>query len=122
NNVLLSQRLWSWCAENGVPLIYASSAATYGDGSQGFHDGLDRDYLARLRPLNGYGWSKHVFDRWVARQVVEGWPSPPHWAGLKFFNVYGPNEYHKGGQASVAWHLFQQIRSGKPARLFKSHR
>ncbi|SMF46162.1 ADP-L-glycero-D-manno-heptose 6-epimerase [Tistlia consotensis] len=122
NNLLLSQKLWTWCAENGVPLIYASSAATYGDGAQGFDDSLDRGYLASLRPLNAYGWSKHAFDRWVARRTEEGWPSPPHWAGLKFFNVYGPNEYHKGGQASVAWHLFGQIGRGEAARLFKSHR
>lgn len=122
NNLLLSQKLWTWCAENGVPLVYASSAATYGDGAHGFDDSLDRNYLAGLRPLNAYGWSKHVFDRWVARRVAEGWPSPPHWAGLKFFNVYGPNEYHKAGQASVAWHLFGQIGRGEPARLFRSHR
>ncbi|MEX2630728.1 MAG: ADP-glyceromanno-heptose 6-epimerase [Tistlia sp.] len=122
NNLLLSQKLWTWCAENGVPLIYASSAATYGDGAQGFDDSLDRAYLAGLRPLNAYGWSKHAFDRWVARRVEEGWPHPPHWAGLKFFNVYGPNEYHKGGQASVAWHLFGQLARGEPARLFRSHR
>ena len=121
HNLLLSQRLWGWCADNGVPLIYASSAATYGDGSQGFDDSRDRDHLAKLRPLNGYGWSKHAFDRWVARRVEEGWPQPPQWAGLKFFNVYGPNEYHKGGQGSVAWHLFEQIRRGEPARLFQSH-
>jgi ADP-L-glycero-D-manno-heptose 6-epimerase len=121
NNYHPSRALWDWCAEARVQLIYASSAATYGDGSQGFEDGYDPDHLASLRPLNGYGWSKQIFDRWVARRVAEGEAAPPHWVGLKFFNVYGPNEYHKGGQASVAWHLFQQIRRGEAAKLFKSH-
>jgi ADP-L-glycero-D-manno-heptose 6-epimerase len=122
SNFRLSCDLWRWCAEEGTPLIYASSAATYGDGAQGFDDTLDRDALARFRPLNGYGWSKHLFDRWVARRVHEGADTPPQWAGLKFFNVYGPNEYHKGGQASVAWHLYQQIARGEAAKLFQSHR
>jgi ADP-L-glycero-D-manno-heptose 6-epimerase len=117
-----SRALWAWCAHARVPLVYASSAATYGDGARGFEDGFDPAHLAGLRPLNAYGWSKHIFDRWVARQVMDGEPAPPHWVGLKFFNVYGPNEYHKGAQASVVWHLFQQIRRGEPARLFKSHR
>ena len=121
NNFRLSRDLWRWCAANEVPLIYASSAATYGDGSQGFDDTLDRTALARFRPLNGYGWSKQLFDRWVAREIAEGAARPPQWAGLKFFNVYGPNEYHKGAQASVPWHLFQQIQAGGPAKLFKSH-
>jgi len=121
-NLRLSQRLWRWCADNDVPLIYASSAATYGDGAAGFEDEATPAALARLRPLNAYGWSKHLFDRWVLRQVAEGGPCPPQWAGLKFFNVYGPNEFHKQAQASVALHLFQQIQAGGPARLFKSHR
>jgi ADP-L-glycero-D-manno-heptose 6-epimerase len=120
-NFRLSRDLWHWCALNEVPLVYASSAATYGDGAQGFDDTLDRRDLARLRPLNGYGWSKQLFDRWVARQVAERAARPPHWAGLKFFNVYGPNEYHKGGQASVAWHLYRQVAAGEPAKLFQSH-
>ncbi len=122
NNFRLSRDLWRWCARNRVPFVYASSAATYGDGSQGFDDAMTPEYLASLRPLNGYGWSKHLFDRWVARRVAEGERQPPHWAGLKFFNVYGPNEYHKGGQASVAWNLFNQVKSGEPAKLFQSHR
>lgn len=121
NNFSLSQRLWRWCADNRVRLIYASSAATYGDGSDGFDDAFSGAALARLRPLNAYGWSKHLFDRWVARQVERGYPCPPQWAGVKFFNVYGPNEYHKGGQLSVALQLWRQIASGAPATLFKSH-
>lgn len=121
NNFGLSKRLWRWCADKAVPLIYASSAATYGDGAAGFDDDLSEAYLARLQPLNGYGWSKHLFDRWVAAQLDDGAARPPAWAGLKFFNVYGPNEYHKGGQASVAYHLFRQIEAGEPARLFQSH-
>src|SRR5690606_15589132 len=92
NNVRLSQRIWQWCAHRGVPLIYASSAATYGDGSHGFDDEGSPEALARLLPLNAYGWSKHLFDRWVARRVADGAPAPPRWVGLKFFNVYGPNE------------------------------
>ncbi|MBK1698597.1 ADP-glyceromanno-heptose 6-epimerase [Rhodovibrio salinarum] len=121
NNFRLSRDLWRWCTEHEVPLIYASSAATYGDGSHGFTDTLDRNELDRFRPLNGYGWSKHLFDRWVAREVAEGTARPPQWAGLKFFNVYGPNEYHKGPQASVPLHLVQQIQAGATAKLFKSH-
>lgn len=121
-NITLSQRLWSWCVEAGVPFIYASSAATYGDGGQGFDDEATPAALARLRPLNGYGWSKQVFDRWVVRQGDLGLPAPPQWAGLKFFNVYGPNEYHKGEMRSVVAKFFQQVTAGEPATLFKSHR
>ena len=120
-NFRLPIALWRWCAAQKVPLIYASSAATYGGGQAGFEDDLSQAYLARLRPLNGYGWSKHLFDRWVALQLNEGAPRPPFWAGLKFFNVYGPNEYHKGAQASVAYHLFGQLSRGESARLFQSH-
>ena len=121
-NVRLPQRLWRWCAEAGVPMIYASSAATYGDGGAGFDDDLAGRCQAGLLPLNGYGWSKLLFDRWVVRELAGERPRPPAWAGLRFFNVYGPNEYHKGGQASVAWHLFQQVAGGEPATLFRSHR
>jgi ADP-L-glycero-D-manno-heptose 6-epimerase len=120
-NVRLSARLWDWCAANGVPFIYASSAATYGGGEAGFDDDNAPEALAQLRPLNPYGWSKHLFDRQVARQVAEGKPAPPHWAGLKFFNVYGPNEYHKGGQQSVVPQIYEQATHGGMARLFKSH-
>ena len=121
NNFKLSQTLWATCAEHNKQFIYASSAATYGDGAHGFDDDASIEYLSRLRPLNGYGWSKHAFDRWVARRLADGGPVPLQWAGLKFFNVYGPNEYHKGAQASVAYHLFRQLSEGKPARLFQSH-
>ena len=120
-NFHLSLNLWQWCAANRVPLIYASSAATYGDGAQGFRDDDSGEALARLRPLNAYGWSKHLFDRRVARMVAEGDAAPPKWAGLKFFNVYGPNEYHKGGQKSVVAHIFPEAKSGRLVQLFKSH-
>jgi ADP-L-glycero-D-manno-heptose 6-epimerase len=120
-NFTLSLRLWDWCSWRGARLIYASSAATYGDGTAGFDDDGSVAGLARLRPLNPYGWSKHVFDRRVARLVDTGQPQPPQWAGLKFFNVYGPNEYHKGAQQSVVAHIFPQANAGRPARLFRSH-
>lgn len=120
-NFRLSVRLWSWCADARVPFIYASSAATYGDGAAGFDDIATQDGLARFRPLNLYGWSKHLFDRWVARRVADHAPQPPQWAGLKFFNVYGPNEYHKGAQGSVVQRLFPEAKAGRPARLFTSH-
>ncbi|WP_029007985.1 ADP-glyceromanno-heptose 6-epimerase [Azospirillum halopraeferens] len=122
NNVALSMELWRWCAWRGARLIYASSAATYGDGSAGFDDDGSVEALARLRPLNAYGWSKHLFDRRVARAVLDGEPAPPQWAGLKFFNVYGPNEGHKGDMMSVVAKLHPQLASGRPARLFRSHR
>jgi ADP-L-glycero-D-manno-heptose 6-epimerase len=120
NNIRLSIDLWTWCSGAKVPLVYASSAATYGDGRDGFLDRFDADYLARLRPLNAYGWSKALFDRWVQRAVAIGAPRPPRWAGLKFFNVYGPNEYHKGSQRSVAAQLHTQIRESGRVRLFRS--
>ena len=120
NNFRLSVDLWNWCASHSVPFIYASSAATYGDGSSGFVDVFEDSALASLRPLNPYGWSKHLFDRWVRAEQTAGRAAPPKWAGLKFFNVYGPNEYHKGGQRSVAVQLVDQIREGEIARLFKS--
>ena len=119
-NFQLSKQLWLWCAQHNKPFLYASSAATYGDGGQGYQDDASIEYLAGLRPLNAYAWSKHAFDRWVARRLADGGPVPMQWAGLKFFNVYGPNEYHKAGQASVAYQLFGQIRNGGPARLFAS--
>ena len=122
DNLRASQALWQWCARRRVPFIYASSAATYGDGAQGFNDDPTPPALARLRPLNAYAWSKHTFDRWVAARLAAGAPAPPQWAGLKPFNVYGPNEYHKGAQASVAYHIFNQIQRGAPARLFRAHR
>jgi ADP-L-glycero-D-manno-heptose 6-epimerase len=117
-NVELSLRLWDWCAHHGVRLVYASSAATYGGGSQGFGDGLDG--LERLRPLNLYGWTKQAFDLNVKRQVEGGGARPPQWAGLKFFNVYGPNEYHKGAMISVVKVKYDEVAAGKPPRLFRS--
>lgn len=121
-NVTLSQRLWEWCAEAEVPFIYASSAATYGDGSQGFDDDFSAEALAKLRPLNLYGWSKHAFDRWVERQLAEERRAPPAWMGLKFFNVYGPNEYHKGSMISVVKVKHDELGKGGPAKLFRSDR
>jgi ADP-L-glycero-D-manno-heptose 6-epimerase len=121
-NFSLSQHVWRWCADNRVRLIYASSAATYGSGAAGFDDDPSSAALGKLQPLNVYGWSKHLFDRWVARQVERGYPCPPQWAGVKFFNVYGPNEYHKGDQLSVALQLYRQAAAGEPATLFRSHR
>jgi ADP-L-glycero-D-manno-heptose 6-epimerase len=122
SNFELSARLWQWCTERQVRLVYASSAATYGDGSAGFVDFDSPEELARLRPLNLYGWSKHQFDRWVARRVERGGPTPPQRVGVKFFNVYGPNEYHKGSMQSVVAHLYPKVARGEPARLFKSYR
>jgi len=121
-NFVTSRRLWKWCGKNGKRLIYASSAATYGDGAAGFQDDQSIEGLAKLKPLNAYGWSKHVFDRRVARILEEKCEDiPVQWAGLKFFNVYGPNEYHKGEQMSVVCKLYPQVMAGASARLFKSH-
>jgi ADP-L-glycero-D-manno-heptose 6-epimerase len=121
-NFVLSRRLWKWCCKNNVRFIYASSAATYGDGHHGFKDDQSIEGLSHLMPLNPYGWSKHVFDRRVARIIESKSESvPPQWAGLKFFNVYGPNEYHKGDQMSVVCKLHPQVVAGAAARLFKSH-
>ncbi len=120
-NYRLSMRLWSWCSSHSVPFIYASSAATYGDGNQGFDDDGHVDALSHLKALNPYGWSKHLFDRRIARTVARGDLSPPQWVGLKFFNVYGPNEYHKGGMQSVISQVYPQAAAGQSATLFKSH-
>ena len=120
NNYRFSMDLWRWCAAESVPLIYASSAATYGDGSCGFDDDGAIPALARLKPLNGYGRSKHLVDRHIAHALARGAPRPPQWAGLKFFNVYGPNEYHKGGQRSVVATIHPDAAAGRPVRLFKS--
>jgi len=122
SNFRLSQLLWRWCAEHGKRLIYASSAATYGGGEQGFDDEASIEALSKLRPLNAYGWSKHLFDRWVARELADGRPRPPQWVGLKFFNVYGPNEYHKGGMQSVVAQKYPLAAAGEPITLFRSHR
>jgi len=120
-NYELPVALWDWCAAKGVRLIYASSAATYGDGTQGFDDEFGQNALARLQPLNLYGRSKHAFDREVARRIATGAKAPPHWAGLKFFNVYGPNEYHKAGQTSVVLQNWREAKASGRAILFRSH-
>jgi ADP-L-glycero-D-manno-heptose 6-epimerase len=120
-NFRLSQRIWHWCAAQSVPLLYASSAATYGDGSAGFDDDGSPHALAKLVPLNPYGWSKHLFDRWVARTVQDDGAKPPQWLGLKFFNVYGPNEHHKGHMRSVVTKAWPHSERGEPVTLFRSH-
>ena len=121
-NFRLSMRLLDWCTANSTPLIYASSAATYGDGAQGFRDDPSVAALKTLRPMNLYGWSKHLFDMAVAERAAKGERMPPQWAGLKFFNVFGPNEYHKGTMMSVLARRFDDIRDGRAVQLFKSHR
>jgi len=121
NNFELSRRLWRWCEAHAARFIYASSAATYGDGAEGFDDDGSIDALAALKPLNLYGWSKHLFDRRVARMVAEDQAAPLQWAGLKFFNVYGPNEYHKSNMRSVVAQVHESIRGDRPVMLFRSH-
>ena len=122
NNFRLSLRLLDWCTATRTPFIYASSAATYGNGEQGFSDGGTLDGLKRLKPMNLYGWSKHLFDMALLDRQNRGEKLPPHWAGCKFFNVFGPNEYHKGAMMSLVAKTFDDAKSGKPIRLFKSHR
>lgn len=119
DNIRYSQQLWAWCAIHEVPFLYASSAATYGDGSKGYDD--NENEIDELRPLNGYGYSKQFFDQWALRQVREKKAAPPQWYGFKFFNVYGPNEYHKDRMASVALHSFNQFRELGTVKLFKSN-
>jgi ADP-L-glycero-D-manno-heptose 6-epimerase len=122
NNFRLSLRLLDWCTEHRTPFIYASSAATYGDGSHGFNDDWTPESLRPLQPMNLYGWSKHLFDQAVAERHAKKEKLPPHWAGLKFFNVFGPNEYHKGHMMSVLAKVFDDAKAGRPVRLFKSHK
>ncbi len=114
-NIDYSKKIWKRCVENNIPLIYASSAATYGTGELGYRD--DHGIVNELKPLNPYGISKNEFDKWVLKQHI----TPPFWAGLKFFNVYGPNEYHKGRMASVIFHAFNQIKDTGKVKLFRSH-
>jgi ADP-L-glycero-D-manno-heptose 6-epimerase len=114
-NVNYSKALWNICADNSIPYLYASSAATYGMGELGYND--DHDVIESLKPLNPYGESKNEFDKWVLKQEKK----PPFWAGFKFFNVYGPNEYHKGRMASVIFHAFNQIQEKGSMKLFRSH-
>jgi ADP-L-glycero-D-manno-heptose 6-epimerase len=112
---------WRWCAAQGKKLLYASSAATYGDGKHGFDDAGDYVSLKQLQPLNLYGWSKHAFDLWALREAAKG-HAPPLWVGLKFFNVFGPNEYHKDFMMSLVAKNYSKIAAGERIRLFKSHR
>ena len=115
-NVEYSQKIWRYCTAHKIPLVYASSAATYGAGEFGYTD--DHELPFKLQPLNPYGISKNEFDKWALQQTS----TPPFWTGLKFFNVYGPNEYHKGRMASVIWHSFNQAKKDGRVKLFKSHR
>ena len=115
-NLDFSQQLFQICAKEGIPLVYASSAATYGEGEYGYND--DSQSISHLKPLNPYGRSKNDFDKWALAQDAQ----PYFWAGLKFFNVYGPNEYHKGRMASVVYHAYHQILEKGQVQLFKSHR
>lgn len=119
-NFTLSRDLWDWCALRDARMIYASSAATYGDGNQGFDDDDSLEALSSLRPLNAYGYSKMLFDQYAARQSDRG-QSPSQWAGLKFFNVYGPNEHHKGAMKSVVAQIWPKVQAGEPVVLFRSH-
>lgn len=121
NNIRLSLDLWRWCTAHATRFIYASSAATYGDGSAGFGDDESAAALAELRPLNPYGWSKHLVDRRLIDDAERGLPTPPQWAGLKFFNVYGRNEDHKGAMQSMVGKLVPLIRAGDEVELFRSH-
>ena len=114
-NLEYSKKIWNYCTQKNIPLVYASSAATYGNGDLGYKD--DHELVERLRPLNPYGISKNEFDKWALKQTM----MPPFWTGLKFFNVYGPNEYHKGRMASVIFHAFNQIRETGKVKLFSSH-
>jgi ADP-L-glycero-D-manno-heptose 6-epimerase len=118
-NVQYSQALWNYCSKNAIPFVYASSAATYGDGEAGYED--DEKAISALRPLNPYGESKRLFDLWAIEQDEQG-HRPPFWSGFKFFNVYGFGERHKKGQASVVLHAFDQIRKTGLVKLFQSHR
>ena len=122
DNVDATLMLWDWSAAHKVPLLYASSAATYGDGSAGFDDEFTLAALDRLQPLNLYGKSKHETDRQIRRRLDAGEKAPPHWAGLKFFNVYGPHETHKGEMRSIMCKLHEQIVASGIARLFRSER
>ena len=115
-NVEYSQKMWNYCAMHNIPLVYASSAATYGEGELGYDD--SHDIIEQLQPLNPYGISKNEFDKWVLHQDCH----PPFWAGLKFFNVYGPNEYHKARMASVIFHSYNQIKKNGTVKLFRSHK
>jgi ADP-L-glycero-D-manno-heptose 6-epimerase len=122
NNFRCSLRLLDWCTAARVPFLYASSAATYGDGANGFDDDWSVPSLQSLRPMNLYGWSKHLFDLAIVDRFVKKQKMPPQWAGLKFFNVFGPNEYHKGEMMSLVAKRFDDVKGGRGVQLFKSHR
>ena len=119
-NIRATLDLWECCTRLGIPFVYASSAATYGDGTRGFEDADTAEALAQLRPLNAYGWSKHMVDRRLVHDRDTGRPTPPSWAGLKFFNVYGPRESHKGSMRSVIHQIRPGAERGEPVRLFRS--
>ncbi len=119
-NVQYSKGVWNYCTKHHVPLIYASSAATYGDGELGYND--DHEVIKKLKPLNPYGISKNEFDKWAVDEAETKKNYPPYWSGLKFFNVYGPNEYHKHRMASVIWHAFNQIKKDGAVKLFRSYK
>ena len=119
-NFTLSRNIWDWCSLRDARMIYASSAATYGDGDEGFEDDDSPEGLSSLRPLNAYGYSKMLFDQYAVRQSDRG-QSPSQWAGLKFFNVYGPNEGHKGGMKSVVAQIWPKVAAGETVTLFRSH-
>ncbi|CAN2536340.1 ADP-L-glycero-D-manno-heptose-6-epimerase [Methylocapsa aurea] len=121
SNLRASMNVWNWCSQTRTPLVYASSAATYGDGSEGFVDDQSPEALDKLRPLNLYGWTKHAFDKWALAQAARG-NAPPSWVGLKFFNVYGPNEGHKGDMQSLIAKVAGPIAEGETISLFKSHK
>src|SRR5690606_23002338 len=114
-NLDYTKDVWEYCTEKNIPVLYASSAATYGNGELGYKDA--HDIISRLQPLNPYGVSKNEFDSWALEQKK----TPPFWAGVKFFNVYGPNEYHKGRMASVIFHAYHQIQKHGVVKLFRSH-
>ena len=114
-NLEYSKKIWQYCVNKNIPLVYASSAATYGAGELGYSD--SHEIVEQLQPLNPYGVSKNEFDKWALKQTTQ----PPFWAGVKFFNVYGPNEYHKGRMASVIFHAYNQIKKSGKVKLFRSH-
>ncbi len=118
-NLEYSKMIWKYCSALQIPLVYASSAATYGDGVSGYND--DEKNIKNLKPLNPYGVSKNEFDKWVLHEIEAGHSFPPNWYGLNFFNVYGPNEYHKGRMASVIFHAYKQIKEKGKITLFRSH-
>ncbi|TAE81876.1 MAG: ADP-glyceromanno-heptose 6-epimerase [Alphaproteobacteria bacterium] len=119
-NVTFPKVLRNWAIENRKRFMFGSSAGVYGAGEHGFRDDMSLDYIKKLHPLNAYGWSKYAFDYHIARSLARGEPQPQQWIGLRFFNIYGPHEYHKGDQASVLCQIFPHVRANRPVNLFKS--